>query len=156
MVDVVDKQTRSRMMAGIRGKNTKPELLLRRALHAHGFRYRIHNQKLPGKPDLVFPMYKAIVFIHGCFWHRHPECWWNTTPSSNADFWEGKLGKNVERDTRTVDDLRLRGWRIAIVWECSFRLFEVEQVAARVEEWLPSDRQSLTIPLQVRKRPIKA
>ena len=151
-MDVVDKQTRSRMMAGIRGKNTKPELLLRRALHADGFRYRIHDQRLPGKPDLVFPMYKAVIFIHGCFWHRHPECWWNTTPSTNTEFWKGKLDKNAERDARTVDDLREKGWRIATVWECSFRLSATEQVAATVEEWLTSNRPNLTIPVQVRKR----
>ena len=155
MVDVVDKQTRSRMMAGIRGKNTKPELLLRRALHAHGFRYRIHDDKLPGKPDLVFPMYKAAIFIHGCFWHRHPQCWWNTTPSSNVVFWEDKLGKNAERDARTVEELRRRGWRIAIVWECSFRLAEVIQVTATVEEWLKSDRLTLAVPTHIRKRPDK-
>lgn len=140
-------------MAGIRGKNTKPELLLRRALHANGFRYRLHDSRLPGKPDLVFPMYKAVVFIHGCFWHRHPDCWWNKAPSSNAAFWEDKLGRNVERDARTVEELRERGWRVAVVWECSFRLSDALTVAEAVGEWLLNDISTLTIPIQIRSRP---
>lgn len=152
MADVVDKETRSRMMAGIRGKNTKPELLLRRALHADGFRYRIHDPKLVGKPDLVFPMYKALIFVHGCFWHRHPGCWWNTTPSSNAVFWEGKLSQNAERDAHTVAELRDRGWRIAIVWECSFKLLSVSEVASAVKDWLTEGMESLVLPTVTRKR----
>jgi DNA mismatch endonuclease (patch repair protein) len=155
VVDIVDKQTRSRMMAGIRGKNTKPELILRRELHKDGFRYRIHDLELPGKPDLVFPMYKALIFIHGCFWHRHPDCWWNKAPSSNTEFWESKLGQNVERDARNLEELRSRGWRIAIVWECSFRLFEVAYVAAKVQDWLRSEEPTLTLPLAIRRRSTK-
>jgi len=155
VVDVVDKQTRSRMMAGIRGKNTKPELTLRRALHRAGFRYRIHDSKLPGKPDLVFPMYKALIFIHGCFWHQHSNCWWNKAPSSNTEFWKNKLGQNAERDVRNVEELRRRGWRIAIVWECSFRLSDPDPVVARVQQWLRSDKPSLSLPRVVRSRSTK-
>ena len=155
MVDVVDKQTRSRMMAGIRGKNTEPELILRRALHGAGFLYRIHDSKLPGKPDLVFPMYKALIFIHGCFWHQHSECWWNKAPSSNTEFWKNKLGQNAERDARNVQELLRRGWRIAIVWECSFRLSDLESVVADVQDWLRGDTPTLILPKVVRRRSTK-
>lgn len=152
VVDVVDKKTRSRMMAGIRGKNTKPELILRRALHKNGFRYRIHDSRLPGKPDIVLPMYKALIFVHGCFWHRHFNCWWNTSPSSNTEFWKGKLAQNAERDARNVEKLRNQGWRIAIVWECSMRLSDAEQVAAEVESWLKGDEPTLNLPTLTRRR----
>jgi DNA mismatch endonuclease (patch repair protein) len=152
MVDIVDAATRSRMMAGIRGKNTKPETRLRHALHLAGFRYRIHVSKLPGTPDLVFPMYKAVIFVHGCFWHQHPECWWSTSPSSNTDFWASKLGQNSERDARNISNLRELGWRVAVVWECSFRLASEAEVASRVAMWLKSGEDALTMPLQSRKR----
>jgi DNA mismatch endonuclease, patch repair protein len=140
------------MMAGIRGKNTNPELLLRRALHAAGFRYRIHDRRLPGRPDLVFPMYRAVIFVHGCFWHRHPECWWNTNPSSNAEFWESKLNQNAKRDTHVIGNLRELGWRVAVVWECSFRLAATTEVAGIVSAWLRSDKASLNVPFVPRKR----
>jgi DNA mismatch endonuclease (patch repair protein) len=152
MADVVDKETRSRMMSGIRGKNTKPERLLRTALHLAGFRYRVHGNKLPGKPDLVFPKYKAVVFVHGCFWHRHPGCWWSTSPSSNVEFWLAKFGQNTERDARNVADLVELGWRVAVVWECSLRLQSKEVVAASLGEWLKSQDSSLTLPKKPRKR----
>ncbi len=119
MVDTVDKATRSRMMAGIRGKDTKPEKAIRSALHSAGFRYRVHVAGLPGKPDIVFPKYKAVIFVHGCFWHRHADCWWSTTPSSNAAFWAEKFAQNVARDNRNTVDLKKMGWRVAIVRECA-------------------------------------
>ncbi len=152
VVDIVNEKTRSRMMAGIRGKNTKPELILRRALHQNGFRYRIHDSKLPGKPDIVLPMYKAVIFVHGCFWHRHFDCWWNTTPSSNTAFWESKLARNAERDALNLEQLRNQGWRIAIVWECSLRLSQVQDVVAKVQNWLKSDKPTLTLPVIIRRR----
>lgn len=152
MVDVVDKKTRSRMMAGIRGKNTKPELILRRELHKDGFRYRIHDSRLPGTPDIVLPMYNALIFVHGCFWHRHFDCWWNTSPSSNNEFWKDKLARNAERDARNVEELRRQGWRVAIVWECSLRLSEGKQVAAEVENWLKSENPTLNLPSITRRR----
>ena len=117
MADTVDKATRSRMMAGIRGKDTKPEKAIRSALHSAGFRYRVHVAGLPGKPDIVFPKYKAVIFVHGCFWHRHADCWWSTTPSSNAVFWAEKFAQNVARDNRNIVDLKKMGWRVATVWE---------------------------------------
>ena len=139
-------------MSGIRGKNTKPELTLRRALHANGFRYRLHDAMLPGKPDLVFPMYKAAVFVHGCFWHRHPGCWWNTTPSSNASFWEGKLKQNAQRDERVLSELLEQGWRVAVVWECSFKLLPVDEVASILGRWLPGKSSRLVVPTTLRRR----
>ena len=118
MVDVVDKATRSRMMSGIQGKNTKPELLVRKYLHGRGLRFRLHAKELPGKPDLVFPKYKAVVFVHGCFWHQHPRCRFAVVPASNVGFWKQKLDSNQERDQRNSKSLKALGWRVLTVWEC--------------------------------------
>jgi DNA mismatch endonuclease (patch repair protein) len=121
MVDVVDKATRSRMMSGIQGKNTKPELLVRKYLHSRGLRFRLHAKELPGKPDLVFPKYKAVVFVHGCFWHRHSGCKYATTPSSREHFWTNKLSENVARDSYQIAALNGLGLRVFVVWECELR-----------------------------------
>lgn len=117
MVDVVDKATRSRMMSGIRGRDTKPEMIVRSHLHRLGLRFRLESS-LPGKPDLIFPKYKAVVFVHGCFWHRHPGCRFTTTPASNRQFWLDKFEANVVRDARVKLLLRRLKWRHLIVWEC--------------------------------------
>jgi DNA mismatch endonuclease (patch repair protein) len=146
VTDVVDKSTRSRMMSGIRGKDTKPEKVIRSALHSAGFRYRVHASDLPGKPDLVFPKYKAVILIHGCFWHRHFGCWWSTTPSSNTDFWKVKFTQNVQRDAQNIRDLRKLGWRIAVVWECALRLPRKDEVASVIATWLKGESRSLTLP----------
>lgn len=119
MADIVDKKTRSRMMSGIRGKNTKPELRLRKALHAAGFRFRINVRSLPGTPDIVLPKWNTAIQVHGCYWHRHPGCSKATTPSSNVDFWTEKFETNIKRDTRALADLHHEGWRTIIVWECA-------------------------------------
>ena len=121
MVDVVAPATRSRMMAGIRAKNTKPELLVRKYLHGRGLRFRLHVKTLPGKPDIVLPKYRAVVFVHGCFWHQHPNCKLAATPSSRPDFWIKKLTQNAARDRFQVNALRESGWRSLIVWECELR-----------------------------------
>jgi DNA mismatch endonuclease (patch repair protein) len=118
MPDIVDKATRSRMMSGIRGKDTKPELEVRRFLHRLGFRYRLHDKRLPGRPDIVLPKYRTVVFVHGCFWHQHPGCKYATTPDSNADFWHDKLAGNTRRDSRHISELNALGWRSITVWEC--------------------------------------
>lgn len=118
MVDVVDKATRSRMMSGIRGKNTSPEMIVRRFLHAKGLRYRLHVKDMPGKPDLVFPRHEAVLFVHGCFWHRHAGCKYATTPASNQDFWLKKFDDNVRRDTDAIRKLKKAGWRVLVIWEC--------------------------------------
>ena len=153
MTDVVDKATRSQMMAGIRGKNTKPERVIRAALHSAGFRYRVHVTDLPGTPDLVFPKYKAVILVHGCFWHRHSGCWWETTPSSNAEFWLAKFEGNVQRDNRNLADLERLGWRVAVVWECALRLLSAELLADSLREWLASSKHKLVLPADKDKRP---
>lgn len=120
MTDIVDKATRSRMMSGIRGKDTRPEVLVRKALHALGFRYRLHNKSLPGKPDLSFPKYKAVIFIHGCFWHGH-SCRYFKVPKTRTDFWQDKINSNRLRDAQQLVQLQQAGWRVLIVWECATR-----------------------------------
>lgn len=146
MTDIVDAKTRSRMMSGIRGKNTKPELLLRRALHTAGLRYRLHGAKLPGKPDLVFAKYHAVVFVHGCFWHRHENCRFATNPSTRPEFWESKFTANVQRDAKSTAALLEMGWRVAVVWECALKDQPAEWVAKSVQNWL---REGLVPSLEI-------
>lgn len=136
MVDIVDAETRSRMMRNIRGKDTKPELLLRRGLHARGFRYRLHHKGLPGRPDLVFPKYRAAVFVHGCFWHRHPGCPKATTPATREDYWQSKFAVNTARDRRNIDQLQSAGWRVLVVWECELARDALSPTVQRVADWL--------------------
>jgi len=139
-MDIVNKQTRSRMMSGIRGKDTKPELALRRALHAAGFRYRLHFKGLPGRPDIVLARYHAVVFAHGCYWHRHAGCRFATTPATRTDFWMAKFSKNTKRDLAAQAQLRDMGWRVATVWECALKKPDhVDQAAAALASWLKSD-----------------
>jgi DNA mismatch endonuclease (patch repair protein) len=109
------------MMAGIKGANTKPERLVRSFLHRHGLRFRLHGKGLPGKPDLVLARHRAAVFVHGCFWHRHPGCKYAYNPKSNPDFWQKKFQENVRRDERKEEELRRAGWRVFIIWECQTR-----------------------------------
>ena len=123
-------------MAGIRGKDTQPELNLRRALHALGLRYRLHAKDLPGSPDLVFPQYRAAVFVHGCFWHRHEGCKYATLPATRSEFWQAKFDKNVARDKRDGDALVGSGWRVAIAWECDLKPAKIAESANRIAEWL--------------------
>lgn len=118
MADIVDKATRSRMMSGIRGRDTKPELMVRRFLHRLGFRYRLHVRTLPGRPDIVLPKYRSAVFVHGCFWHQHAGCRFAVMPRSNSEFWRTKLNGNVERDAVTARRLSELGWRALTIWEC--------------------------------------
>jgi len=121
MADVVSPVKRSQMMAGIRGKNTKPELIVRRMLFASGYRFRLHRQDLPGAPDIVIPWRKVAIFVHGCFWHMHQGCRYAKLPTTRPDFWKAKLEANVERDLRAVNELQALGWRVLCVWECSTR-----------------------------------
>jgi DNA mismatch endonuclease (patch repair protein) len=135
-MDVVDRATRSRMMSGIRGKDTKPELLVRRALHASGLRFRLHRKDLPGKPDIVLPRYQAAVLVHGCFWHRHTGCRYATTPSTNTAFWQNKLDGNAERDARQLRELRRLGWRTFVVWECqAHSLAFLDRLVAKIRAY---------------------
>jgi DNA mismatch endonuclease (patch repair protein) len=153
MVDVVDRITRSRMMAGIKGTNTKPELALRQALHHLGLRYRIHVKDLPGRPDIVLPRHRAAIQVHGCFWHRHEGCSYATTPASNGSFWEQKFRETVERDARKLKVLKERGWRVAVVWECAIKRNGAEKIAEGVRAWLHSRRPFKEFPKSGRRRP---
>ena len=117
MVDTLTTEQRSALMARIKGTDTGPEMFVRRALHARGYRYRVHGRGLPGKPDLVFAKRRAAVFVHGCFWHRHG-CKKTTTPKSRQDYWQDKFAKNVARDRRNLEQLADEGWRVYVVWEC--------------------------------------
>lgn len=120
MADVVSCEKRSSMMANIKSKNTKPEILIRKALHALGFRYKINDKSLVGKPDMVLPKYKAIVFINGCFWHKH-DCHLFKLPETRKQFWQEKIINNVKRDFENLKLLQSQGWRVLIVWECSIK-----------------------------------
>lgn len=126
-MDVHDKATRSKNMAAIRGKDTKPELVIRKGLHKAGFRYRLHDKKLPGKPDLVFPKYKTVLFIHGCFWHQHKGCRYAAVPKTNTKFWEQKFSGNIKRDKQHTETLEQQGWRVLVIWECELKSQEMQQ-----------------------------
>lgn len=118
MTDIVDPKRRSEMMAGIRSRNTAPELAVRSIAHRMGLRFRLHRKDLPGRPDLVFPKHRLAVFVHGCFWHRHEGCRHASMPKSRTAAWAGKFAANVERDARQQTALRSLGWRVLVVWEC--------------------------------------
>ncbi len=118
MADFLTPAERSMRMSRIRSRDTLPELALRKALFALGFRYRLDDRKLPGRPDIVLPRYKTAIFVHGCFWHRHEGCKIATTPKSNTAFWVDKFRRNVERDARVAGELEAAGWRVFVAWEC--------------------------------------
>ena len=118
MTDIVDSNRRSELMAGIRGRDTAPELAVRRIAHRMGLRFRLHRKDLPGRPDLVFPRHRLAVFVHGCFWHRHEGCRYASTPKSRIAFWTEKFAANVDRDARQEAALRTLGWRVLVIWQC--------------------------------------
>lgn len=147
MPDIVSKEKRSAMMSSIRGKDTKPELIIRSGLHRRGFRYSLHNRKLPGKPDIKFTKRKAILFINGCFWHFH-DCHLFKMPSSRREFWEEKLTKNKHNDKKNVNLLLEKGWRVAIVWECALKgktRIPLDDILNLCEEWLKSNGRFMEI-----------
>jgi DNA mismatch endonuclease (patch repair protein) len=151
MTDTVSRETRSRMMSAVRAKNTKPELEIRRRLFAMGFRYRLHVKDLPGKPDVVFPMYRSVVFVNGCFWHYHG-CHLSSLPVTRRSWWKKKLKENASRDSKVVSELRDLGWRVLIIWECGFRRTRINRmkaldtIATRAKCFLKSNRRLLEIP----------
>lgn len=146
MVDIVDRQTRARMMSGIRGKNTKPEMVLRRALHARGFRYRLHGNGVPGRPDLILAKHRAVVFVHGCFWHRHEGCRYATTPATRPEFWAEKFAASVRHDRAACDALAELGGRVATVWECALRRpNQVTATCAALVSWLATGAPNIEI-----------
>lgn len=136
MIDIVDTKTRSRMMASIRAKNTAPERVLRSALHRLGYRFRLHGTGLPGTPDIVLTRYRAVIFVHGCFWHRHANCRLAYLPKSRTEFWTEKFSATIRRDQAQSDLLREAGWRIAVVWECALRKDGGAAVARELSDWL--------------------
>ena len=140
MPDIVDVATRSRMMSGIRSRNTKPEVALRKALHRRGFRYALHGKHVPGKPDIVFPSRKAVMFVHGCFWHGH-DCPLYRVPGTRQEFWLKKIARNRERDDKVRAMINEAGWRQLVIWECATRGkggASVELIADRAAQWLCS------------------
>lgn len=146
MTDVVDAATRSRMMAGIRGRDTKPEIVLRKALHRAAFRFRLHVRELPGRPDVVLPKWNVAILVHGCFWHRHSGCRYATTPSTRPGFWTGKFAANVERDARNHAALIAVGWRVATVWECALRKDSLDASVTALSEWIRNGSSVIELP----------
>ena len=144
-MDIWNKDKRSECMSKIRSKDTKPELVLRKALFARGFRYRANDIKLPGKPDIVLPKYKTVIFLHGCFWHRHEGCKYAYTPKTNTEFWIDKITSNSERDKINLQRLTDLGWNVIIVWECEIRHIykrDLTQLVNRVEAEIIRDNSS--------------
>lgn len=125
MADTMTPEQRSRCMAAIKSNDTKPEMLVRRYLHAKGFRYGLHNKKLPGSPDIVLRRYKTVIFVHGCFWHGHENCKYYRMPKSNVEFWRTKIGRNRTRDERNIQDLKKQGWRVIVIWECQLKTVDL-------------------------------
>lgn len=140
MVDIVSKETRSRMMASIRCKDTRPEMTVRKFLHGNGFRYRLHVRSLPGCPDLVLPKYRLAIFVHGCFWHQHAGCRYATIPDQNREKWCHKFKQNNERDQRSINQLLEDGWRVIVIWECGVRTAESREQLDSLAELVRNDR----------------
>lgn len=147
MTDIVDSKTRSRMMSGIRGKNTKPELIIRKELHKKGFRYKIHDDKLPGKPDIVLPKYNSIIFINGCFWHGHM-CHLFKYPNTRKEFWFMKINNTKEKDLENINALLKAKWRVLLIWECAYkgtRKLPIDKLIEKISKWINSDTNYLEI-----------
>ena len=132
MSDVLTPSQRHRNMAAIHSASTKPELYLRRALWHHGFRYRVNDKRLPGRPDIVLPKYRSVVFVHGCFWHGHKGCPTSHIPETNTEFWTAKIARNQERDQEVWRKLEAKGWSVIIVWECQLKKANLEETIDRV------------------------
>ena len=120
-MDVHDKETRSYNMSCIKGKNTKPEEIVRKYLFSQGFRYRKNDKRLPGTPDIVLPKYKTVIFVNGCFWHGHEGCRYFVVPKTNTEFWVNKIETNKQRDIRKINELQALGWKVCVVWECELK-----------------------------------
>jgi DNA mismatch endonuclease, patch repair protein len=132
-MDTLTPERRSWNMSRIRGKNTRPELTVRSLLHRMGYRFRLHNTTLPGKPDIVLPRYKTVVFVHGCFWHRHPGCRYAYTPKTRLQFWQRKFDSNVRRDQQAARQLTERGWNQLTLWEC--QIGDTESLRRNIDDF---------------------
>ena len=127
MADVHDSATRSYNMSRIKGKDTKPEMLVRRFLHAHGYRYKLHDKNLPGKPDIVLPKYNTVIFVHGCFWHGHKNCKYFVVPKTRTEWWLNKINNNIANDKKHLTALRKAGWKIITLWECQLKPKKIDK-----------------------------
>jgi len=134
-MDIWSKEKRSEVMSKIRGKNTKPEIILRSQLFKKGFRFRIHKKDLPGKPDIVLSKYKTVIFVHGCFWHYHKDCKEGRIPSTNSKFWKEKLLKNIDRDERYIKELQALGWNVRVIWECEIEKNLDETISKLIQKF---------------------
>lgn len=146
MTDIVTPEKRSQMMADIKGKNTEPELIIRKGLFNNGFRYLLYRKDIPGKPDLVLPRYNAVIFVNGCFWHQH-DCHLFKWPKQNKDFWREKLCNNLERDIRNHEQVAQLGWRICTIWECALKGRSTDEIAQLLESlsvWLVNKSEKET------------
>lgn len=132
MADVHDKATRSYNMSRIRSKDTKPEMIVRKYLHAKGFRYRLHDKKLPGKPDIVLKKYKTMIFVHGCFFHGHKECKYFVLPKTRTEWWKEKIERNIANDTKAISSLKQNGWNVIILWECNLKAGHQDQTLLKL------------------------
>ncbi len=140
MADVHDIATRSYNMSRIKGTDTKPEMLVRKFLHANGLRYHLHNKKLPGKPDLTLPKYRTVIFVHGCFWHGHKGCKYFVMPKTRTEWWQEKIAGNIERDQIAESELKAQGWQVIVIWECKL-------IQDKREETLKQLLNQINIPL---------
>ncbi|MBY3433758.1 DNA mismatch endonuclease Vsr [Rhizobium laguerreae] len=145
MVDTVAPEVRSRMMAAVKSKDTSIETAVRKALHAAGFRYRIHKKIGKSRPDILLPKHSAAIFVHGCFWHGHAGCRYSRTPKSNIEFWTTKIERNMVRDAHNEEEMAGMGWRVALVWECAIKDLGVAQVSGRIADWLRGRSERLEI-----------
>jgi DNA mismatch endonuclease, patch repair protein len=134
MTDVHSTEVRSYNMSRIKGKNTKPEMLLRKFLFSHGFRYRLNSKTLPGKPDIVLPKYKTVIFVHGCFWHGHEGCSYYKTPKTRTDWWIDKINKTISLDKKRLIELKLLGWKVITIWECELKKNKLERLTELIKE----------------------
>ena len=133
MADVHSKEIRSYNMSRIKGKNTKPEMLVRKFLHANGFRYKLHDKGLPGKPDIVLPKYKTVIFVHGCFWHGHSNCKYYVVPKTRTDWWLNKLSGNIANDEKAVKALKKEGWKVVTIWTCKLRSIYLKRTLEKLK-----------------------
>ena len=133
VLHIVSEQ-RSRNMSAIKSKNTKPEIKVRKVLHSMGYRFRLHSKNLPGSPDIVLPKYKTVIFVHGCFWHRHENCKYASTPKTRQEFWENKFKANVKRDLEIQEKIKNIGWKYVVIWECEAR--NIESIEEKIKRFL--------------------
>lgn len=147
MADRIDQASRSRIMSAIRSHSTRPEIKVRSALHKAGFRFRLHAKKIPGTPDLVLRKYNAALFINGCFWHQQHNCKSSHIPQTRSEFWRQKFARNVARDQKVLYQLKIMGWRVAILWECGLTKKQLEITLKRLSLWLKWGGEYLEIPV---------